>query len=182
MIQYIAKIAIDDPALLHILKTINYCLGRIRINSMAIGGIGAWLAFYKKGKNLNIIYRKKLQWIIFFLTGPSIRLIKHELYSVLFCILIINLASNPNSVLCLENPVLNFLGKISYGIYIYHTLIIGLCFGFLQQINGYAFDDPFSDFILYALTISCTITISTLPYYPFERLFLKRKEQFISEK
>jgi peptidoglycan/LPS O-acetylase OafA/YrhL len=184
-IPYVVKMMTEDPTLLHTTKTLKSCLSRIRINCMAIGGFGAWLIFNKKEKILQLLYRKEVQWVILlsiillFLTGPTIRLIKHEFYSILFCILIINLASNPRSILQLENKPLIFLGKISYGIYMYHPLVIGLCIGALEQINGYHFNTLLSDFIVYSLSISITIMVSTLSYYFFERFFLQRKKYFI---
>jgi peptidoglycan/LPS O-acetylase OafA/YrhL len=179
LILFFAKIATNDPGILQSIKNIKSCVIRLRIGCMAVGGIGAWLIFYKKEKLLQLIYRKECQWatlfllLMLFLTGPTIPLIKHEFYSLLFCILIINIASNPQVVLHLENKPLNFLGKISYGIYMYHPLIIGLIIGNLKQIKGFAFGNLLSDFILYTMVVSLTIAASAISYYLFENKFLR---------
>ena len=186
IVLFILKESTPNPEVFKYLENIKGCVSRLRIGCMAIGGIGAWIIFYKKEKILRLIYRKDLQWLtivlisILFLTGPNIRLVKHEVYSILFCIIIMNLASNTHPILGLENKIFYFLGKISYGIYMYHPLIIDLCFGSLKQINGYTFGSPISDLILYSTTIFLTISVSAVSYHFFESRFLKLKDQFPS--
>jgi peptidoglycan/LPS O-acetylase OafA/YrhL len=165
-----------------LLKQIRACFSMYRISCMAIGGIGAWLLFYKKDKILKLIYRKDIQCvtflvlIVFFVIGPDIKLIKHEFYSVLFCVLILNLASNPQPILTLENSVLNFLGKISYGIYMYHPFAIGISIAVLRKIDLFPENTFFFNFILYLLTFILTITVSAGSYYLMERRIMKLKK------
>jgi peptidoglycan/LPS O-acetylase OafA/YrhL len=172
-----------DASLIKMVHDVNICFSMFRISCMAIGGIGAWMLFYKKEKFLRVICRKEVQWltilltVVLFIFNPNIRLVKHEFYSVLFCVLIINLASNRQPVLYLENKVFNFLGKISYGLYMYHPIAIGLCFGVLKKINGNVFDAPYSNLALYSIVLFTSIVIATASFYLFENIFLKLKDR-----
>jgi len=53
----------------------------------------------------------------------------------LFVIIILNVSTNPNSFIKLENTVFNFLGKISYGIYMYHFMIIPVVLVLLKYVG-----------------------------------------------
>jgi len=43
---------------------------------------------------------------------------------LVFITIILNVSGNPRSWIKLENPILNYLGKISYGVYMFHPIII----------------------------------------------------------
>jgi peptidoglycan/LPS O-acetylase OafA/YrhL len=82
-----------------------------------------------------------------------------------------NLAKNPNSILSLENPVFDYLGKISYGMYMYHTIAVAI--GVKLAMNFQQ-----SNWVSYLLTFALTIIISAISYQYFEKPFLKIKEKF----
>ena len=60
----------------------------------------------------------------------------YRLYCVLFSIVVVNAALNPANIFKLETPVLDFLGKISYGIYMYHMMGIGIVYAFVRSVFG----------------------------------------------
>jgi peptidoglycan/LPS O-acetylase OafA/YrhL len=63
--------------------------------------------------------------LFFVITGyKGIKSIRIETYAVFFGIIIFNTTCNPKTIFKLENKVLSYLGKISYGLYIYHSIII----------------------------------------------------------
>ncbi len=182
-VDHIFDITID-PIIIKYIKNLHSCFSMYRFGAMAIGGIGAWLLFYKKENFLKFIYKREVQWAtvavtaILFIVGPNIIIAKHELYSLLFCIIIINLASNPLKIISLENKTLNFLGEISYGIYMYHPFVIGACIGILKQRDGFTFGNFLPNLMLYVMTLFITIGISILSYYLFEHKILKVKERY----
>ena len=53
--------------------------------------------------------------------------IDHVITSFFTVVLIISKISNPKKLLSFENPVLNFLGKISFGLYVWNPLVIYIC-------------------------------------------------------
>ena len=86
-------------------------------------------------------------------------------------LILMNLAKNPNSILSLENPVFDYLGKISYGMYMYHTIAVVI--GVKVAMNFQQ-----SDWISYPIAYILTILISALSYQYFEKPFLKIKSRF----
>lgn len=155
-----------------------------RLSCMAIGGIGAYLVAADKKQILQILYRKDLQWIIYILTiglllcNVHILFIQFEFYSVLFCFMILNLAANPNSVLKLDFKWTNYLGKVSYGLYLYGTFMRIFCMAFTERVFGRELSGWQMNLVLYISTIASTIIISILSYEFFEKPFLKIKNRF----
>lgn len=146
------------------------------INCMAIGGIFATLYFDQYTKLLKVLYNKYVFFAVIFWLLTSLAMGIHygffhyEVYSILFGVIILNLACNPIYSKTLEYPSLNYLGSISYGIYMYHPVILPLAI-----ITGKYFD---SNFVIYAMTFGGTFVISALSYEYFEKTFLKLKNKF----
>lgn len=146
------------------------------INCMAIGGIFAALHFDNHTKMLVILYNKYVFFtaIIWLLTSLAMGVyygyFHYEIYSILFGIIILNLAYNSSYSKTLEYKPLNYLGSISYGVYMYHPLLLPLA-----VIAGKYFD---SNFVIYAITLGGTFLISALSYEYFEKVFLRLKNKF----
>lgn len=155
-----------------------------RINIMAIGALGAYW-FYNKSNCLKFIYRKDIQilaWAVLlvsiFYKPLHIRtFIDAELNSVFYLIIILNVSTNSNSIFSLENRVFNFLGKISYGIYVYHMLLIHIVAIPIQKLNI-----RMNYFVLQIILILITIIISYLSYIYFEKYFLNKKMKYMKVK
>lgn len=79
----------------------------------------------------------------------------------------------------LENKTLEYLGKISYGVYMYHSIVMQLVgFIFLKYIPLLKL--PNCVFILLSnlMVINITILLSHLSYKYFESFFLNLKKNF----
>jgi len=155
-----------------------------KMESMAIGGIGAYYLFNgnEKIKLLfnNILLMGSFVVIVFlvYYTPQVIQDGMYLVYSVLFLIIILNVSSNPNCIIKLENKLFRILGNISYGIYMYHLIVIALVFGILK-VSGFVINDGFvSQLTVYSSTIAMTILISWLSYSYFEKWFLNLKHRF----
>ena len=154
-----------------------------RFECMIIGSICAYILHRKKDQLLRILFNKYLQIfsyltiIIFLATGLKIPAFNHIIYSILFGIIILNVSVNPHSVLKLENKVLNYLGQISFGLYMYHELVIGLSIRFLKNLS-LNFNKIGPNFILYSFALLLTIGVASLSYYFLEKPFLKLKTRF----
>ncbi|WP_181306150.1 acyltransferase [Rufibacter sp. XAAS-G3-1] len=159
-----------------------------RFSCMAIGGIGAYI-HVNKNKYLNVIYHPASQiisWIFF----TSVLLYKpvniasifnHEIYSLFFLIVIINLSTNIKiPYMIFNNLIFDYLGKISYGIYCWHALIIILLSSYIRSFN--LVDQWHNLAIIYILVITITIAASHVSYFYFENKFLLMKNKFISSK
>lgn len=158
------------------------------IDCMAIGGIGAYLLFYNKEQVLNFLFNKYLQVIVYAIIaittvkGLVVPWYNNEWYAIVFTIVILNLAANKNSIINLEFKPLNYLGKISYGLYMYHNIAHTVL---LKVIMLYSIMDVSSitgGIIYHLLSIAFTVVLSALSYEYFEKWFLSLKDRFASVK
>lgn len=137
--------------------------------------IGAWFGYllFKKSEILKLMYHKYLQIVVYItlfiltLYGVFVPFLNTQVYAILFGIIILNLSSNPNSVLNLENKITNFLGKISYGIYMYHAIVIVFV---LKSFSLYNIHNLFLENLF---SISITVVISSLSYKYIEVKIIK---------
>ncbi len=154
----------------------------LQIEQMAVGAIGAYILFHNKQKLLKIIYHTFTQIIIFvaliMIMLSGIHFIGITIIEgVVFTLFIMNVSVNDNFKFKLENKLFTRLGNISYGIYMYHTMVIALLMNFLYQ-------TPLKDnlvtfnIVLYTGSVLITLLISDLSYRYFEMGFLKLKSKF----
>ncbi|MEO6305311.1 MAG: acyltransferase family protein, partial [Bacteroidia bacterium] len=100
------------------------------------------------------------------------------IYSVLFLIIILNVSLNPKSIIKIENKVFVFLGNISYGLYMYHLMIVAAFIGFLKYIGFEVDNSVASQLLVYIGVTALTILTAWLSYRYFESWFLKLKHKF----
>lgn len=79
----------------------------------------------------------------------------------------------------LNNKFLNYLGQISYGIYMFHVIALNCVVFFMLKIEApKIFNDTLTIFLIYILTFAITIFLAHLSYTYFESYFLKLKQKF----
>ena len=104
-------------------------------------------------------------------------IISNLLLMVAFALLIVNISVNKQSIINLDTKVFNFLGEISYGIYMYHMLVIfGIILLFKQQLSGLT--GIFASILFYTILTAGVLFISYLSKKLFEDYFLKLKCKF----
>jgi peptidoglycan/LPS O-acetylase OafA/YrhL len=149
---------------------------------MAIGGLFAHILFNNYRKILAFFYSIYMQIItiilllILLFTGYLLPYIHQQAYAFLFGVVIINAAANGRSLLSGKVKVLDYLGKISYGIYMYHNIMVVLSLKLCAR-----YFNPSSTLFLitsYLVAILLTLLISHLSYRYFERFFLSLKKKF----
>lgn len=160
---------------------------RTRFSSMIIGGIGAYLLFHQKAI-IQLLYHRVVQigllvlfvcmgldWIAYY----SLAWMQDELISLVVCGLILNIATNPRSLVSLENSVFAYLGKLSYGLYVYHLFAVVLVLKGLPAIVDL---QALPTWIGYPLTLGAVLILTTgisqLSYRYFESYFLRKKIKF----
>jgi peptidoglycan/LPS O-acetylase OafA/YrhL len=147
------------------------------IDCMAIGALYSILLF-QKSKFLKYLIRNDLFYFsiaivtILILKGIRIPYIHYEFYSFFFGVIILNFAVNDKIKISLENKTLNYLGNISYGLYMYHPIAIVLA---LSIISSFGLK---TNWVLYPLCFILTIIMAGLSYKYFESFFLQFKEKF----
>ena len=151
---------------------------RYPISCMAIGGLYAWLAFKKTAKaerikkllftpGIQILSLVILLGLIFW--GYYFKFFNNEIYATLMGYQVFNLASNPKTLFNLENILFNYLGKISYGLYMFHPLAI-VCAVKLCLLVNYP-----RNILVYPLAICIAILLAAVSYSLFEKYFIRKK-------
>ncbi|WP_215238943.1 acyltransferase family protein [Dyadobacter helix] len=154
-----------------------------RFHCLVVGAIGA---FHYNGFLVIVVswisnrITQIAAWSLFFLIGLGfIRIsapIAHEFFAFISLVLIIGQITARNRIINLENSVFNFIGKISYGIYVIHPLIILLITPLLK---GVKMGNVFLWSLIYCLGISIvTIVLAYLSFRYLERPFLIYKLRF----
>jgi peptidoglycan/LPS O-acetylase OafA/YrhL len=160
---------------------------RTRFSAMIIGGIGAYLVFTKHAL-IRYVYARMTQVLLLLVFGlllldrvdfKSLELFQDEFLSLVVCGLILNIATNPNSILKLEQSLLNYFGKISYGLYVYHLFAVVIVLKFLPSVLSLQEWSPWVSYpVSLGLILLLTTGISHLSYKYFESYFLRKKAKF----
>jgi peptidoglycan/LPS O-acetylase OafA/YrhL len=170
----------------YFIKSLKAFVAMSKIECMAIGAFGAYALFVNNKRLLEWVYTKPVQLLslamipaLIYLTPPAIQDGIHIVYSLLFIVIILNVSSNPFSLLKLENKYLVFLGSISYGMYMYHmfivVLVIRIIHSCLGDLNAYLVNA-----LYYIFALGLTIFVSWLSFRFFEQPFSKKRALFSS--
>ena len=161
-------------------------LAMSKLECMALGGLGAYVLFSNKEKILRIVYRPISQItsvvilpILFYFTPTAFEDILHLLFSISFLVIILNVASNEKSLLRFENSTLQYLGRISYGFYMFHVMCIVFTIHFLDKYIGLDNDiSTLQHMLLYGISFLLTVAVSSLSYHIFEKAFIRLKDKY----
>jgi peptidoglycan/LPS O-acetylase OafA/YrhL len=161
-------------------------IGSLKFEAMAIGGIGAGWIFYEYKRILNFIYLPFIQWlailsipIIVLITPVKLYTALYLFFSIPFLVIILNVATNKDCRYRLQHVILDYLGKISYGIYMYHLICIAFVFHTLDYWLKFPLRlEAWHTMLLYALSIPLTIGVSALSYHFLESPFIRKKRTF----
>lgn len=171
-----------------------YIVNAFQFEAMAIGGLGAYF-IYTRGLTISqlvifkipfqiILFLTIITYLVFYTNIDNVfwnALFKTPILSpliinLLFLYLIICVSIVNNSIIKLRYKTLSFLGEISYGIYMYHMLVIFATIFFMKkyliQMNSLT-----SMLVFYTVVTVLTITVSSLSKYLFENYFLSLKSK-----
>ncbi|HLA07878.1 MAG TPA: acyltransferase [Anaerolineales bacterium] len=168
---------------------INAFWQSFNIASMAIGGFFAMLLHSKKPA-LKFFLNNYLFYFTLGFTSwllyrgvyfPHINVndlpfpyLYKEFYSLWFGIIILNFAANKENMISLEQKPIRYLGKISYGLYLYHPIAI------VATLQTARWLGTFSNFLIYTSSLFFTILLAGFSYKYFESFFLNFKSNFTS--
>ena len=165
-------------------------LAMSKLECMALGGLGAYVLFNNKEKILRIVYRPISQItsvvilpILIYFTPTAFEDILHLFFSISFLVIILNVASNEKSILKFENRIFQYLGRISYGFYMFHVMCIVFTIHFLDKYIG--LDNDISKpqhLLLYGISFLLTVAVSSLSYHIFEKAFIRLKDKYAQPK
>lgn len=152
-----------------------------RFDCMAIGGIFAYLFFYK-GKFYDLINRFKIlkygSYAIYLATISNFfevnKIFNHAIIAGVTCFIILD-QINKKNLINLDIKILDKIGKISFGVYIYHSLII-----MLVMKAGHYFLPDGNWYTIFVLLFSLLITllVAYISFYQVENKILKLRSKY----
>jgi peptidoglycan/LPS O-acetylase OafA/YrhL len=149
-----------------------------------IGAMGAILYYNKNTIFFRVCFSLPVQvlaWLSIVLMAlnkfHTASVTDSELVAVIAVVLITNVSANSKTLIDLEKPLFDFLGKISYGMYVYHPLIIFLAAKWAGNLVG-SLDPAVRMIVLFTAIPALTILIAYLSYEFFEKRFLRLKTKY----
>ena len=148
------------------------------IDCMAVGAFFAYAVHSGMQATLRWVFAPAMQWITLLLTccllftGTRFGMFTREIYALLFAVIIVNLGCNPKRVVSIENRFTGYLGKISYGLYMYHPIAIIIVLKILVMLN------LTGEVWVYTAGIVFTIALASGSYHFLELSFIRLKDQF----
>jgi peptidoglycan/LPS O-acetylase OafA/YrhL len=171
-----------------IASRIYQLINMIRIDCMAIGGIGAYFIYNKKQWFQRYFINRTAEvlslvgMLILFLTcwkviRGNIYYVEYPLYSVLFLLLILNISCGKQPLFKFEGQVWTVLGNISYSVYMYQYLAIGVALILFKKLHLLEFKAG-QNILFHVACQSLAIIISYISYRFFESPFLLLKNKY----
>jgi peptidoglycan/LPS O-acetylase OafA/YrhL len=146
---------------------------------MAIGSLGAVIYKYYKEKVINILQKKLFYYLIlvaiFLLLFFDVTNHFYQSLLLSFLFLSLILITINSSFRLLNYPLIVYLGKVSYGIYMYHFLAM---YFIIPAANKYLLENLYLyNLVIYILVFLLTIILSHFSYKYFESYILRIKEK-----
>ncbi len=149
---------------------------------------GGVIAILEEQKQLEFLKRSILipiviviAMLLYFTTNVfqfEIRWMTHFVTMVVFCLFVHTLAHN-NFGMTIKNKLWNYLGHMSYGIYMFHVIAMNIVVFFMLKVQAHEiFNDTITILLINILTFALTILFAHLSYTYFETYFLKLKTKF----
>jgi peptidoglycan/LPS O-acetylase OafA/YrhL len=146
-----------------------------RIDHLALGGLVAFL-LHRGGRPVRWLSHPVSLTVTLLLTALiiqgniSLPIDKERTLATLFAFIILSAANGKLPVL--EISWLSYLGRISYGIYMYHVLIAVAVINWLHPYTS-------SPNVLLIAVVASVIAVAAISYHTFEAYFLRVKQKYI---
>ena len=159
------------------LKLLEKLFNFSNYNGIAIGcfiGIAYWKKYNWVGYlNSNLlILPLSITILSMWLLNFKYSYYTNEIFAILFSLMILGLVGN--KTINIDNKIFKFWGGISYGIYMYHWMVIEIVIHFLVRGGNLLL----YNIALYSIVIGVTILISFISYAFFEKKFIGFKKYY----
>jgi peptidoglycan/LPS O-acetylase OafA/YrhL len=165
-------------------------VGQLKFHYLAAGGLCAWWLQQRREAFLRLppFRSRMLQLCLsallldFYLTSfiPWNWLGEELLQLVLYCWLIVNVAANPANVVPVGARAFDYLGTISYGIYMLHMFAVYATSELFKRTAWWHGRLPSYCLAYYGLVFGLTVLLAHLSYRCFEQPFLRLKDRRFS--
>jgi peptidoglycan/LPS O-acetylase OafA/YrhL len=166
----------------HPMPLLEGLFGTNRFDCMAIGSLAAHWVLERNDQFLKIVTWPGFElmgWAMIVLAASNqfqvSAIIDGLLVAILAVALIVNGACNPQRLLSLEREPFKFLGKVSYGIYVYHPMMI---FFAAKAWSALSLPSVMRLPFAYSFVVIGTLLVSHLSYQYFEKAFLRIKTRW----
>lgn len=153
---------------------------------MAIGGLAA-VAVRDRSPLLRVLFAPATQivsWLVFVVTiaaGPIhvFSMVDNEANAIFYAVIIANVSLNPHTLVSLEHRLFDYVGKVSYGIYVLHFPWLLLTAYLVHDRARIVVPPTLAGYgLMYATVIGGTLLLAAASYRWIERPFLQWKSAF----
>lgn len=162
-------------------------VGQLRFHFMAAGALSAWALQHRRERFLALPFfaSRAAQFLLlallveYYLIGllPWGWFGEEIVQLVLYAWLIVTVAANPRNVVRLANPVFEYLGTISYGIYMWHMVAVYGTSALFRAMPWWRAHLVLYCVAYYATALGATILIAHLSFRWLEQPFLRLKDR-----
>jgi peptidoglycan/LPS O-acetylase OafA/YrhL len=155
-------------------KMTAFLFSLLKFDCLLIGGLFAILNNYIKEPG--IINKKWFQIgvylaeFFFVYKAYNFEGLDWEIHSILYGFIILNLVRVETSIISIDFPLFDYLGRISYGIYMYHVLVAGIVLHFCYMYH--------LSILVYPLTFILVTLVAAFSYKYIEDYFLQKKKLY----
>ena len=161
---------------------IKHFLFYFRIQCMAVGGLFAWVLYRNKVGILKWLTPRPVQagvWgllLVMMVRGQTVPYCTQELYSVMFGVVVLNLALTDSSLVNLRHKALDYLGRISYGLYMLHLIAIVVA---LRVVSLFVVPaSPWHHLATFLVALVGSVALAAFSFRYLETPFLGLKKRF----
>jgi peptidoglycan/LPS O-acetylase OafA/YrhL len=161
---------------------------QLKFHFMAAGAIVAWLLYRRPEEllSLPVFTRATWQWLAFlFLVQyclldlvPMHWFVAECVQMVLYCWLLVEVGANPRRRVRITGRFSEWLGEISYGIYMFHMLAVYATSWLFLRTHWWRGRPVLYLAAYYGLALCLTVLLSHLSFRFYERPFLALKRRF----
>ena len=165
--------------------------GQLKFHFIAAGALAAWYLHRRREAFLgaSCFANRFVQFLLLALLLDFVILstiswgwfMTEVVQLVLYTWLVVNVAANPRSIVPVGHRVTEYLGKISYGIYMFHMIAVYATSQVFKSTTWWRDSLPLYCVAYYALVFGLVILIAGLSYRFFETPFLRLKDRLHSQ-
>ncbi|ANI88759.1 hypothetical protein A9P82_05335 [Arachidicoccus ginsenosidimutans] len=171
----------------------NYIVNTFNFEAMAIGGLGACFVYNRQRPISSLwMYKMPVQIVVYFAlfifllfninihnvvwnTVFNAPVFSNILIDFLFLYLIIGVSLIEHNIIKLRSKTLSYLGEISYGIYMYHMILVFAIILFLKRYLIHL-NLATGTIVFYAIITPAVILVASLSRFYFEKRFLNLRK------